>query len=62
MTAACMSPSPFSQTHQFQYARNEQQAQGDCTTEQIASAETSTPKGVRKRDDRHSQEYRLQPV
>lgn len=62
MTAACVSTSAFSQTRQFQYTRNEQQAQGDCATEQIVSAETSTPKGVCKRDNCHGQEYRLQPV
>ena len=62
MTAACVSISDFSQTRQSQDARNEQQTQGDCATEEIAFAETFTPKVVRKRDDRHCQEYRLQSV
>lgn len=62
MTAACMSTAAFSQTRLSQYARNEQQTQGDCATEQVAFAETFTPKVVRERDDCHGQEYGLQPV
>jgi hypothetical protein len=62
MTAACVSTSDFSQIRWAQYARNEQQTQGDCATEQIAFAETFTPKVVAERDDCHCQEYRLQPV
>ena len=62
MTAACVSTAAFAQIRLSQYARKEQQTQSDCATEQIAFAETFTPKVVRERDDCHCQEDGLQPV